>query len=248
MQHQAIEQALETFVRGFCAQKSATHPYEFFRVGKVWVMRDEERKNPKNYRKEEWIAFDVPPKVVDAAARKGTRGRFFVCAVRAMEETDERLKSAYKALGYRLLSTEPLFVHRLKKIPKAVNPIRIERVLTAEMAVKFGKASRTRPIPEEQLVEDAPFRQWVALEEDKIVGSVRSVDAGGSTWVANMHVNESHRRRGIGSSLLVRMLRDDRARGFKQSVLLSSHTGALVYPRVGYEQIGLLMIFAPRRK
>jgi hypothetical protein len=44
------------------------------------------------------------------------------------------------------------------------------------------------------------------------------------------------------------MLKDDRRRGFKQSVLLSSHTGALVYPRVGYEQIGLLYIFAPKRR
>jgi hypothetical protein len=44
------------------------------------------------------------------------------------------------------------------------------------------------------------------------------------------------------------MLRDDRTRGAKQSVLLSSHTGALLYPRVGYEQIGMLLIFAPKRK
>ena len=94
-----IERAIETFVRGFCAQKSVTHPYEFFRVGKVWVMRDVERKNPKNYRKEEWVAFDVEPRVVDAAARKETRGRFFVCAVHGMEETDERLKAAYKGIG-----------------------------------------------------------------------------------------------------------------------------------------------------
>lgn len=242
-----IEHAIEVFVRGFCAGKSVTHPYEFVRVGKVWVMRDGERKNPKNYRKEEWVAFDVQPRIVDAAARRGTRGRFFVCAVRGMEEGDERLKEAYKELGYRLLATEPLFVQRLKRIPRAAGPAIIERVTTPEMATRFGKATRTRPIRTEDLAEDAPFRQYVALEDGELAGWVRSVDAGDATWCSNMYVRPVQRRRGIGQALLATMLRDDRARGATKSVLLSSHAGALLYPRVGYEQIGQLLIFAPRK-
>jgi len=243
-----IERALEVFVRGFSAEKSRTHPYEFARVGRAWMMRDAPRKNPRDYRKEEWVAYGVPASEVDSAARKRTRDRFFVCAVRSMDDPEEPLRASYKELGYRLLSTEPLFVHRLKKIPRAENSIEIERVTKPEMAVRFGKATRTRPIPAENLVKDAPFRQFVALDGAKLVGWVRSVDAGDSTWCSNMYVAPSHRRRGIGSALLCHMLKDDRRRGFKQSVLLSSHTGALVYPRVGYEQIGLLYIFAPRRK
>ena len=243
-----IERALEVFVRGFSAEKSRTHPYEFARVSKAWMMRDASRKNPRDYRKEEWVAYGVPAREVDAAARKMTRGRFFVCAVRSMDDLEEPLRASYKELGYRLLSTEPLFVHRLKKIPRAANSVDIERVTTTQMAQRYGTASRTRPIPAEKLVEDAPFRQFVALDDDKIIGAVRSVDAGDCTWCSNMYVWPSHRRRGIGTALLVHMLKDDRRRGFKQSVLLSSHAGALVYPRVGYEQIGLLYIFAPRRK
>jgi len=242
-----IEHAIEVFVRGFCVGKSVTHPYEHFRVGKLWVMRDAPRKNPKNYRKEEWIAYGIEPRDVDAAARKQTRGRFFVCAIRGMDDTGDELRSAYKALGYRLLGTEPLFVHRLKKIPRVKNSITIEQVKTPEMAERFGKATRSRPIPAKQLTKDAPFRQYVALEGSQLIGWVRSVNAGDSTWCSNMYVRPSHRRRGIGSAFLARMLRDDRARGYKKSVLLSSHTGALVYPRVGYEQIGMLYIFAPRR-
>src|SRR5262245_6991528 len=86
-----IEDALEVFVRGFCAGKSATHPYEHSRVGKVWWMRDAPRKNPKNYRKEEWIAYGVPPREVDALARSRTRGRFFVCALSSEDEPEEEL-------------------------------------------------------------------------------------------------------------------------------------------------------------
>src|SRR5262245_45624520 len=154
-----IEHAIEVFVSGFCAQKCATHPYEHFRVGRLWVMRDEARKNPKNYRKEEWIAYHVEPGDVDRAARAQTRGRFFVCAVHGTDETDEALRAGYKELGYRLLVTEGFFVHRLKKIPRSDSPAKIEVVKTAEMAARFGKATRSRPIPDHQLGKDSPFRQ-----------------------------------------------------------------------------------------
>ena len=243
-----IEHAIEVFVRGFCVGKSATHPYEHSRAGRLWWMRDAERKNPKNYRKEEWVAYGVQPREVDRVARQHTRGRFFVCAMVGNGESDVPLRSTYKDLGYRLLVTEPLFVHRLAKIPKPKLQVAIEQVKTQGLAARFGKATRTRPIPAEQLGKGAPFRQYVALDGDQLVGWVRSVDAGDSTWVSNMYVRPSHRRHGIGGALLARMLRDDRKQGAKLSVLLSSHTGALLYPRVGYEQIGLLLIFAPKRK
>jgi len=242
-----IEHALEVFVRGFCAGKSRTHPYKHFRDGKLWVMRDAQRKNPRDYRKEERIAYGVRPSDVDAAARQGTRGRFFVCAVRAMDDSEDELRAGYKALGYRLLSTEPLFIHRLQRIARVTAPATIERVRTMEMAERLGKATRSRPIEPEHLAADAPFRQYVALDGDHLVGWVRSVNAGDSSWCANMYVKPTHRRRGIGRTLLVQMLRDDRRRGAAKSVLLSSHTGALVYPHVGYEQIGVLLIFAPRK-
>ena len=43
------------------------------------------------------------------------------------------------------------------------------------------------------------------------------------------------------------MLRDDRARGSKCSVLTASHAGALLYPHLGYERIGTLFMFAPSK-
>jgi predicted acetyltransferase len=88
----------------------------------------------------------------------------------------------------------------------------------------------------------------VALEGEDIVGRVRSVNAVGATWCADMYVSPSHRRRGIGRALLSKMLQDDRARGSNCSVLTASHAGALLYPRVGYERIGTLFMFAPRKE
>jgi GNAT superfamily N-acetyltransferase len=246
-QRQQIEFAIEVFVRGHSAGKSRTYPYEASRVGPLWVMRDAPRKNPRDYRKEEWIAYGVGAREVDALARQMTRGRFFVCAMVGEGEPEAPTRSAYKALGYRLLATEGFFVQSLKRIPKLPSPVPIERVRTPEMAARLGKVTRTRPIADDLLGDDAPFRQYVALAGDDIVGRVRSVDAAGATWCADMHVKDTYRRRGIGQALLCRMLRDDRARGSKCSVLTASHTGALLYPRVGYERIGTLFLFAPRR-
>jgi GNAT superfamily N-acetyltransferase len=245
--HQEMERVIEAFVRGFCTVKSATHPYEHSRIGSLWWMRDAPRKNPKLYRKEEWIAYRVAPADVDRVARDHTRGWYFICMIRGNDEPDDPLRQDYKQLGYRLLATEPLFVHRLKRIPRREGTV-IEQVTTAEKAEQFAKATRTRPIPAEHLANDAPFRQFVAVVDGQIIGWVRSVGAGNSTWCSSMYVRPVHRRRGVGTALLCHMLRDDRRRGFEQSVLLSSHTGALVYPRVGYEQLGMLYIFAPRKR
>ena len=129
-----------------------------------------------------------------------------------------------------------------------MRPVSIERVRTSDLAAQLGKITRTRPISSHLLQDDAPFRQYVALDRVKIVGRVRSVDAVGATWCADMYVQPSHRRRGIGQALLSRMLRDDRSHGSKCPVLTASHTGALLYPRVGYERIGTLFMFVPRSK
>jgi hypothetical protein len=243
-----IEEAIEVFVHGFCSGKSRTHPYEYSKIQGLWFMRDAPRRNPRYYRKEEWVAYGAGPVKVDSLARSHTRGRFVISAIRGMNESDEATREGYKRLGYRLLATEPLFIHDLKRIPRPNSPVEIVRVKTPELAARFGKANRSRPIPAEHLGRGAPFRQYVAVNGQSIIGWVRSVCAGRSTWCSDMYVVQKHRRRGIGSALLAKMLRDDRAHHATCSVLLSSHTGALLYPKVGYQQIGTLLLFAPVRK
>jgi GNAT superfamily N-acetyltransferase len=211
-------------------------------------MRDAPRRNARDYRKEEWVAFDVAPNVADAEARRQSRGRFFVSAIIAEGESDERLRAAYKRLRYRLLSREGFFVHRLKRIPRAPAPVTIRRVRTEAMAEQLGKATRSRPIPRECFATNGPFRQYVALDGATLVGWVRSIAAGRSTWCSHMEVRTSHRRRGIGRALLAKMLRGGGAAGVSQSVLLASKAGALLYPHVGYKQIATLFIFAPTKK
>jgi GNAT superfamily N-acetyltransferase len=241
------EAAIEAFVRGFCFTRSFTHPYVAERVGPLWVMRDAPRKSG-DYRREEWVGHGVAPAEWDRVVRRHARGHFTLCVIHAVDEPDAPLREAFKSLGYRLQTTEPLMVHRLARIPRFDSPAKVERVATQDMADRLAKAARSRQVLPQHFSRDSALRQYVALVGGELVGWVKSIDAGDATWCSNMYVKEDFRRRGIARAMLSRMLRDDRAAGAKAAVLLASHTGAKLYPVVGYEQIGTLLMFTPKRR
>ena len=241
-----LHHAIEVFARGFCFTRSFTHPYLAERVGENWVVRDAPRKRGE-YRREEWIAYGVAPEEIHATARKHTRGRFAVCAIHRVDESDQPLRAGFKALNYRLGATEPVMVHELKRIPRFDNPVEIVRVTTADLAERVNKAARFRQILPEHLLDDSPLRQYAALVDDKPVGWVRSIDVEQATWCADMYVVPEFRRRGIARAMMAQMLRDDRAHGSELAVLTASHAGAKLYPIVGYRQIATLMLYTPKK-
>ena len=241
-----LHHAIEVFARGFCFTRSLTHPYLAERVGQIWVVRDAPRKRGE-YRREEWIAHGVTPEEIDETARKHTRGRFAVCAIYGVNESDQPLREGFKALNYRLGGTEPIMVHELKRIPRFDSSVEILRVTTADLAERVNKAARSRQVLSEHLAKDSPLRQYVALVDDKPVGWVRSIDVEQATWCSDMYVMPEFRRRGIARAMMAQMLRDDRAHGSKLAVLTASHAGAKLYPIVGYKQIGTLMLYTPKK-
>jgi GNAT superfamily N-acetyltransferase len=242
-----IQHAIEVFAKGFALTRSFTFPYQAEQVGPLWLVRDAERKRAADYRREEWVAVDVVPAEVDAAARSGTRGRFCICAICPAGQSDVPLREGYKSLGYRLNTTEAFMQHRLKGIPRLPNPFPIERVLTEELSDKVTKASGKRQMLPAHLVADAPLRLYTALDDGKPIGWLKSICVESSNWVSNVHVLPRYRRRGIGKSLMAKMLRDDRAHGSQRSILLASHTGALLYDAIGYELLGRLLVFTPKK-
>jgi len=239
-----MERAIETFARGYAFTRSFTHPYLAEQIGPVWVTRDAPRTRG-DYRTEEWIAYGVPPAEVDNLTRKHARGRYAICAIRGLDDPMAPLRDAYKELGYRLNTTEPFMVHSLQEIPQFDCPVEIQRATTPEVADRLNKAARSRQILPRHLKGDDTLRQYVALEGDEPVGWVRSITVGDATWCSNMYVKPEFRRRGIARALLGRMLQDDRDAGAQTAVLLATHTGALLYPALGYEMIGTLLLFTP---
>jgi GNAT superfamily N-acetyltransferase len=244
-----MERAIEVFARGVAYTRSLAYPCAAERVGPLWVTRDGPRKRGV-YRNEEWAAWRMAPVEVDRLARQETRGRFAVCAIHAVDEPDGPLRADYKKLGYRLLTSEPLMVHDLRRVPRCPRPagVSIERVTSAALAERLAQATRRKASEPELLRDDAPLRQYGAETGGALVGWVRSIVVGDATWCASTYVVPAYRRRGIARALLSRMLRDDRAGGSRLAVLLASHVGAKLYPVVGYEQIGTLLLLTPPKK
>ena len=126
----------------------------------------------------------------------------------------------------------------------------VRRITTAQDAELVAKAARSKQIlPQHLTNDDSACRLFATFHGDVPVGWVRSIRTHPEcAWVSNMFVNPDFRRKGIGRSLLSAMLDDDARLGVNWSVLLASLTGAMLYPRLGYVQQGLLLLFCPAKK
>lgn len=239
--------AIDVFVEGFCFTRSFTHPYVPARVGPVRVLRDAPRNNPGDVRRDEWVAADAAPSAVDRIARANSPGRFCLSIITGNNSPNPEVIAAYKALRYRLGCSEPVMAHTLRRIPRITCPATIHRVTTQAEADRVNKAAGQRQILPEHLEHGSRLRQYFAEIDGESVGMVRSITCAKGNWCSNMFVQPRHRRQRIGSALLAHMLRDDRAHGAKLAVLTASHAGAKLYASIGYEQVGTLLLFTPKK-
>lgn len=248
-----IEQALTVFVEGFTFTRSLTHPYLSERLGEnLWQLHDAPRRRASDtYRGEEWIAWSLPPADLDAHARATAQSKFTICYLVPLGEDDAEPRAAFKALGYRLMSTEPLMVHALSPLPvQGGKRFPIVRVQTQEQADTLAKAARRKLLLPEHLTSDQPpIRLYIAQDEavPQVIGWVGSAATSEGAWVTSLFVERAYRRQGVGRALMAQMLTDDKAHGASASVLLASHTGALLYPTLGYRQLGTLYLYTPGR-
>lgn len=241
-----IEAAVETFARGYAFARSIPHPYLAVPMDRYWRLHDAPRSRDR-YRNEEWIGYDAEPAHLATAARDGSSSRYVVSAITPAQRADEALRSSYRSLGFRLLGTEPMMIHRLTRIPRPHSPATIERVTTTNLLQQLNRQARKRQLLPKHLEPDSTAAQYVALVDGAIVGWVQSITVGEMTWCSNMFVAPPHRRQGIASDLVTRMLRDDRKRGAVASVLQASSAGTPLYRTLGYRQIATTLLVAPHR-
>ena len=124
---------------------------------------------------------------------------------------------------------------------------RVRRVLSAEDSEAVARAAGRKQVPDEFLTMDSEVRLYAAFENGEVQGFVRSNTVGPDAWTSNMVVQPEHRRKGLGTALLRTMLAEDANFGVRNSVLLSTVLGSKLYPKVGYQQIGLLQLFVPKK-
>ena len=247
-----IPEAIEVFVGGFCFARSFTRRYVAERLDGLWVMRDAPPARAaarSRERKREVIAHDKSPAEVVGMIREAALPWHFVCHLHSDDEDFEAVRDGYRARGYRALATEWMFVHDLAAIAAAASTPPVRRIRREEDAERIRRARRgRRAIRQEDLAAERPRqRLYAAMDEREVYGWVSSIPVGRHAWVSDLLVRPEHRGRGLGRSLMSKLLRDDRDHGVAASVLLASRDGARLYPHVGYRQIAVLQMFAPRR-
>lgn len=234
-----INHAIEIYAKGFSFTRSMPYPYVPKKIGGLWVLRDAPRKNGR-YRNEEWIAFELPASKVDGIIKKKTTGNYNLCVVLAAEMPDDVLRSEYKSLGYRLMTTQALMVHNLLDIPHLSAPVTVRRVDEGKLVASLAKEKGKKPLKEEYWGANSQLREYVAFNEGEPIGWGTSIAIDDAAWCAEMYVKPQFRCRGIGRVLLNQMLREDKTLGAKMSVLLATHGGEKLYSCLGYKTIGTL--------
>jgi len=241
----SIPSAIEAFVKGFCVVKSLHGPYEAVQFGPLWMMRDiDKRKNP---RKSEVVSFQTPlSEAVKIGRESSPDRRWFLCAIAKLEE-EEALYQEGKGLGLHLMSREGLFACMPPSAPRFEGPV--ERLSGKEHAERIAKAMKGKLLdPSMAEIDDAPIRAYVAWDQtnaERPAGAVQSVRVGKNSWVSGLYVLQEHRGKGLGRALMSAMLHDDARLGIEWSVLLASSAGARLYPHLGYERLGTLLLFNP---
>ena len=248
----SLADAITTFAVTFSAAKSVRHPYiatDF--GGSRWRLADADRKRAADYRGEEWVclADDVVGTVEQAETDARNPDRWAVSVLLPEGDDDGPLRATMRARGHRLMSTESMMVRPLAGRGSAVaaaddSPAEIVRLTTPDQAQDLRTATRRRTFLPEWIEGDRPFlRQLLAYEGDKLVGWVGSMRSGDIGSVMSLFVQADHRRQGVGTALMTALLTDDKRSGILASTLLASHTGAMLYPSVGYHRIATLYLF-----
>ena len=243
----ATTDVLDVFIKGFSTTRSYVRPYVPRQLSRtLWVLADTVPSGRE--RTPEVIGYGASPEeVLEARAGAGLTRHTLCVLLDDPSEAPEAIP-AYKAVGYRLMTREPLFVlDTSKRVRHDAAPVR--RITSAEMAAAVTSASGARQIFPQHLVPgDSECRLYAAYDGETPIGWTRSIRTHPDrAWVAGLYVQAAHRRQGIGRTLMSAMLDDDERFGVRWSVLLASFTGALLYPHLGYEQKGLLLVFTPRK-
>lgn len=242
--------ALDVAIEALAHMRGFTHPKEIVHHSPLRIYRDAPgMKGP--LRTEELFSYGASAdELLSVVEDYAPRGKYFLEPLLDPDDDGEAMKRALKVAGYRLARTEPFFACALNMSQPPEGQWQVKRVTSLDEAKRVGLEAlkqRGRPLLPEHFTSPRPLARMYYVEMDgKAVAAVTSVQTRKDvTWVHNLGTRTEYRRRGIAAALMRHMLADDARHGAKHSVLLASHTGALLYPRLGYCQIGMLHIYNP---
>jgi ribosomal protein S18 acetylase RimI-like enzyme len=163
--------------------------------------------------------------------------------------------------GFRAAGTEPAMALDLERlVPGGSSPagLRIERATTEARVREFGELLASLADPPDPavvsfyqraapalLATDSPFWLYVGYLGDDPVSTAELTVGGGIVGLYNITTSGAHRKKGIGTAMTVRPLRNARESGFATAVLQASEEGFPIYSRLGFEVTGSFTEYQP---
>lgn len=231
--------AIETWARALTLLRGMTHACALRREGPLWAVSDAPRKDR---RKTDLVAGWVAPEDATAAARVDPGWHFL--GVVAREVDVNAVRTEYRALGYRALSSFGLWVHDLGAIPSP-GGVAVRLASAGDLQAIGALAGRRQATPAYLKGDPPPIRLHIAEVDGDLVGYVKAIQTEAGGWASNLFVRPESRRRGVGSALMASLLRGHRDDGMPGSALLSNADGERVYAQVGYVRLATYLTFCP---
>lgn len=240
-----LEQAVDIFLYGFCLGKSIHGGFGHRRDGQFALMADDPPRKSRG-RASEVVTWNLNPNWVKQKVEEWDVGRYFLCLIVPEPQDIVAPKMDFKDQGFRLLGTQPFFWTSPSPANGTLDPC-IQRMSGQSELARFERAQRRRTFDSEWFDgDDSPVRLYCKWDGSNPVGWVKSVKTPfGGNWVSDLYVAPGYRRQGLATALMTKMLIEDHRLGVEASVLLSSHAGAGLYPRLGYQRLGTLLLMRP---
>lgn len=231
-----LAQAVEISSCAIALRKSRFHPHLARQVDGMWVLRDQ---GPiKTPRKSEVFVSDLAPDDLLHRLKTHDLGWHFLCACHGPQVDATEFREKLKRGGYRVSSTAWVYVHDYQELQDFEREDEVKHLATQE-EINGIADHQWKPRKQD---EDSCF---YALADPVIFGMVESMKIGGDAYASDLYVRKEYRGQGYGAALKSALLKGDKARGLGSSVLVANREGRRLYPRLGYEEIGVMHVLTP---
>lgn len=164
----------------------------------------------------------------------------------------EGITSAYAALGYKTIPSEPVEIviaRSLRDFVPAEERWLVQRARTEAQRQFFNSDidandahGQMRP---EELHDPIVRRYFVELDGRCVCKGTAILPKPAGLTIEPLGTDSGHRRRGIATALMNRLHAEAAESGVEQSVIVATAMGAALYGTLGYETVGYIQKFVP---
>jgi GNAT superfamily N-acetyltransferase len=160
-----------------------------------------------------------------------------------VHESDEGMRAELSGRGYTIVESTRAMGMSLDDVPVSEPPVELTPLDWAEYLEYLSLVGM--PAGLLSAVDPTAFHSLGARLASGTVATAISFDHDGDCGIYNMSTLDSKRRRGIGTALTARHIREAAERGCSTASLQSTPMAERVYAAVGFRDLGRFLEYAP---